>query len=122
QSVRAGTAQAGAAGTITLDASASATTDFYADTIITITGGTGSGQTRRCSAYNGSTKVATTVPNWATNPDNTSTFAVRRDGRCDLALWLGTAPNALTSGRVDTIVGAYASGQAPLQPTIAGRT
>jgi hypothetical protein len=36
--------------------------------------------------------------------------------------WRGSTPNALTSGRVDGIVGAYASGQAPLQPTTAGRT
>jgi hypothetical protein len=36
--------------------------------------------------------------------------------------WRGSTPNALTGGRVDGIVGAYASGQAPLQPTTAGRT
>jgi hypothetical protein len=74
--IRSGTAQAGAAGTITLDASASATTDFYKGDWIYITGATGVGQARLCTAYNGTTKVATIVPNWATNPDNTSTFAV----------------------------------------------
>jgi hypothetical protein len=76
QSIRSNTAQAGAAGTITLDASASATTDFYKGAGIYLTGGTGVGQNRICSAYNGSTKVATISPNWATNPDNTSTFAI----------------------------------------------
>lgn len=76
QSARSNTAQAGAAGTITLDASASATTDFYKGAWIVLTGGTGVGQTRLCTAYNGSTKVATVHRNWATNPDNTSTFAI----------------------------------------------
>jgi len=42
--------------------------------------------------------------------------------KVDLADWLGVAPLALTSQRVETVVGAYASGQGPLQPTVAGRT
>lgn len=74
--VRSATAQAGAAGTITLDASASAVTDFYANTYLQIIGGTGAGQARFISAYNGSTKVATVNGNWATNPDNTSVFVI----------------------------------------------
>lgn len=76
QSVRSNTAQTGAAGTITLDASASATTDFYAGQWIYLTGGTGAGQSRLITAYNGTTKVATIAPNWATAPDVSSTFAI----------------------------------------------
>ena len=76
QSVRSNTAQAGAAGTITLDASASATTDYYVGALVYLTGGTGVGQARIVTAYNGTTKVATITPNWATAPDATSTFAV----------------------------------------------
>ena len=75
-SIRNSTAQAGAATTITLDASASATNDFYSNTWVLITGGTGAGQCRLIYGYNGTTKVATISPNWATNPDNTSTFAI----------------------------------------------
>jgi hypothetical protein len=75
QSIRSNTAQAGSGTSITLDASASAVTDFYKNALVVITGGTGVGQGRFCTAYNGSTKVAT-VTAWATNPDNTSTFAV----------------------------------------------
>lgn len=75
--VRSGTAQAGAAGTITLDAGASATTDLYKLAEIYIDGGTGAGQTRAISAYNGTTKVATIGPdNWITTPDATSTFVI----------------------------------------------
>ena len=40
----------------------------------------------------------------------------------NVTAWRGTTVNTLTSGRVDVIVGAYASGQAPLQPTTSGRT
>ena len=73
--IRSNTAQAGAATTITLDASASAVTDFYKNALISLTGGTGVGQGRFITAYNGTTKVAT-VAAWATNPDVTSTFAI----------------------------------------------
>lgn len=74
--VRQGTAQAGAANTITLDASASATDDLHNDQLIRITGGTGAGQTNLISDYVGSTKVATVLKTWAVNPDNTSVFAI----------------------------------------------
>ena len=40
----------------------------------------------------------------------------------DLKLWLAVAPLALSSQQVQAIVSAYAIGQAPLQPTVAGRT
>jgi hypothetical protein len=73
--IRSNTAQAGASTTITLDASASATNSFYNNDLVLITGGTGAGQARFVTAYVGSTKVAT-VATWATNPDNTSTFAI----------------------------------------------
>lgn len=76
QAVRTGTAQAGAAGTVTLDASASATDDFYNGQIIFITAGTGAGQSRRITDYVGSTKVATIQPNWVTNPGATSVFVI----------------------------------------------
>jgi len=71
-----GTAQAGAATSITLVAGASAVTDFYKNCIIEIVAGTGIGQARFCTAYNGTTKVAT-VTTWATTPDNTSVYVVQ---------------------------------------------
>jgi hypothetical protein len=73
-SLRTGTAQAGAAGTITLDSGASATDDLYKGQWVVITSGTGAGQARLISGYVGSTKVATVHRNWATNPDSTSVF------------------------------------------------
>lgn len=71
-----GTAQAGAAGSITLASSASSTTDFYRDANVTITGGTGAGQTRIGGAYNGSTKILAVTSNWTTPPDNTSQYKI----------------------------------------------
>jgi hypothetical protein len=73
--VNGGTAQAGAATTITLAAGASAVDDEYNNMAITIDSGTGSGQTAIISDYVGSTKVAT-VPTWGTNPDATSVYRV----------------------------------------------
>lgn len=70
-----GTAQAGAATTITLAAGASATDDFYNNAIIKITGGTGAGQSRIISDYNGTTKVAT-VPTWGVNPSSDSVYVL----------------------------------------------
>jgi hypothetical protein len=73
---RTGTAQAGASTTITLDAGAVATDDIYNGASITITSGTGAGQTRIISDYVGSTKVATVSTSWTTTPNNTSVFGV----------------------------------------------
>jgi hypothetical protein len=56
-----GTAQAGAAGSITLASGASAVNSYYNGMIITITAGTGNGQVGVITGYVGSTKVATVV-------------------------------------------------------------
>lgn len=77
--VRAATATAGAANSITLDAGASATDNAYTGMVIKITGGTGAPQERGIFNYVGATKQA--VPNraWLTNPDNTSVFEIVDD-------------------------------------------
>lgn len=71
-----GTAQAGGATSITLAAGASASDDEYNDFYVRITGGTGEGQSRRITDYDGTTKVATVASAWGTNPDGTSTYEV----------------------------------------------
>lgn len=103
-------AQAGAAGTITLDASAVATDDYYNDQVVVIVGGTGVGQARLISDYVGSSKVASVVPNWATNPSTDSIFQIIPAGRVDVGQWLDAAPNALVSGRMDSDVGNVQAG------------
>ncbi len=71
-----GTAQAGAASTITLRSGASATSSFYNNAVVVITSGTGAGQSREITGYVGATKVATVDANWSTNPDNTSVYVI----------------------------------------------
>lgn len=72
----AGTAQAGASGSITLASGASSTDDFYNSAVLKIQSGTGAGQSRQITDYVGSTRVATVDSNWVTNPDNTSVYIV----------------------------------------------
>ena len=72
------TAQAGASGTITLAASESATNNIKNGNYIYILSGTGAGQRKRVTAYNGTTKVATMDSNWTTAPDNTSVYVMGR--------------------------------------------
>lgn len=78
--IRSGTAQAGGASTITLDASASATNNLYQNETIFIRSGTGAGQSNIIASYVGATKVATVATAWATTPDNTSVFTILADG------------------------------------------
>lgn len=72
-----GTAQAGGADTITLKAATSYTSDDQPNGMfITLTSGTGSGQTRHVEDYVASTKVLTVYPAWDTQPDNTTGYKV----------------------------------------------
>jgi hypothetical protein len=76
-SLATGTAQAGAAGTITLAAGATATDNLYNGCRIATTGGTGAGQARIITDYNGTSKVATIQPNWITNPGADTTYEIQ---------------------------------------------
>lgn len=71
-----GTAAAGSTGTtLNLAASALAVDSVYNGMTVSITGGTGSGQSRTITAYVGATKIAT-VAAWSVTPDATSTYAI----------------------------------------------
>ena len=70
------TAQSGTANTITLAAAASAVDDTYNEMLIEITAGTGSGQVRKITDYNGTTKVATVETNFNPLPDATSIYRI----------------------------------------------
>jgi len=99
QAIRSGTAQAGAAGSLTLDAGASASADFYKDAWIYLTGGLGAGQVNRITAYSGSSKVATVVKVWIVTPDATTTFAIFGSGTVNTDA-VGT--NAITAASIAT--------------------
>jgi hypothetical protein len=117
-----GTAQAGAAGTITLRAGASAVNEFYDGMIVHIIGGTGVGQSRIVKSYVGSTKVATMVEAWATTPNNTSVYVVRPMGSVEVAsLDTGAiTAAAFAAGAIDA--NAFAQGAADKVWSSAART
>jgi len=79
-----GTAQAGAASTITLATAALQIDGYYCGAIITTTSGTGAAggsgalgnQARMITAYVGSTRVATLAASWETTPDNTTAYTI----------------------------------------------
>ena len=64
------------ASSIVLDASASAVNDHFKDLFVRITSGTGVGQIKQITAYNGTTKEATISGTWTTIPDSSSTYTI----------------------------------------------
>ena len=83
--VTAGTAQGGAAASITLATAASPDNGAYAGMLIMIVSGTGVGQTATISAYDGPSRVASVADTWAVVPDATSGYAVSPDPYMTLA-------------------------------------
>jgi len=75
-----GTAQSGAASTITLATSALNIANSYVGCGIYIAAGTGAGQTRLITAYT-TGRIATVSPAWDTQPDNTTVYKVIPVGR-----------------------------------------
>lgn len=71
----AGTAQAGAALSITLATDVPATANLLNQNLVVLTGGTGAGQTRRIVAYSAG-RVCTVDRAWVTPPNATSTYEV----------------------------------------------
>ena len=72
-----GTAQAGGSSTITLQSDMDGTNDAYNGIVIIIEGGTGAGQIREITDYNGTSKEATVNNAWDTVPDDTSKYRLR---------------------------------------------
>ena len=87
-----GTAQAGAAGSITLQSGASATDNLYNGQVVYISSGTGAGQSRAINGYTGSSKVATVITNWTVTPDATSVYEIYPDEITEIS----AAPTAAT--------------------------
>lgn len=71
-----GTAQAGGASSITLAAAASGTNDIYNFERIFLIEGTGAGQSRLITAYNGTSKVATVNRAWTTQPSTDTVYSI----------------------------------------------
>lgn len=73
-----GTASAGSASTLTLEAGSSSVNDYYNGMVVSLTDGTGEGQSRLVTDYNGSTLQVTVASDWETTPDATSEYAINK--------------------------------------------
>jgi hypothetical protein len=71
-----GQAQTGSVNTLRLAVGFSTVNDLYKGAVIRIYSGTGSGQIRMISSYNGLTGDITVNRNWVVNPDNTSLYSI----------------------------------------------
>lgn len=97
------------ADTITLAAGASAVDGFYNNAFITLTAGTGAGQVRFISDYNGTSKIAPVGEGWDTAPDSTSEYSISpavkvRNAGVDPPT---AAPSLADSGEAGSPSGAY---------------
>ena len=110
--LRTGTAQAGAATTITLDSGASADDDYYNGCYVNPTNSDPAnvlGQARKITDYVGSTKVAT-VGTWGTNPTSATTFEILVPPELHGILWGGSpVEDVTTAGRPEVRVAAIAN-------------
>ena len=99
EAAQAGTLQAGGTVTIRLAASAIAVDGHYVGLPVTFTGGTGSGQASRITAYVGSTREATLSPALGVATNGTSTYEVGGyvDAAPDLARLIATTRLLLES-------------------------
>jgi hypothetical protein len=91
-----GTAQAGSGTTITLASTASAVDDTYNNHVITITGGTGVGQTATITDYVGSTRVASGI--FSTIPDSTSTYTLNSRWALLIRTLVAETPDTTSAG------------------------
>lgn len=72
-----GRAQSGTANTIILEASSASSVDgFYDPGKIILIAGTGAGQSRSITDYNGTTKVASVQKDWRVAPDSTTSYVI----------------------------------------------
>ena len=69
-----GLAQSASTNSIVLNNTASSITDFYKDLSVEIVAGTGVGQTKIITSYDGNTKQAIVNSSWSVVPDGTSQF------------------------------------------------
>lgn len=118
-----GTAQAGStSGTIVLDASDTAGTNYYVGRVITIINGTGKGQSRIVTANNGTSHVTNVYPDWVQTPASDSDYIFEQSSVTEDVINIagvapGTAPGGVPvldpSGFIAAAVNAYIAGQSP---------
>jgi hypothetical protein len=96
----AGVAAAGGASSITLDANAVATAEYYDGAIVQIVSGTGIGQSRVITGYTAA-RVATVADAWAVQPTSSSVYIVRGLGDVEVGVNNDKTGYALASTAVN---------------------
>lgn len=84
-SIHSGQALSGGASTIGLAVTADSLSNAYSEMQITITGGTGSGQTKTITSYDAATKTATVDTPWSVQPTSASYYTVKIAKRTSVA-------------------------------------
>ncbi len=110
-----GTLASGASNKITFRTSDAASATIpddsrYVNCELLINGGTGTGQVLSLTSSTANAREYNVEV--GSNPvtcDSTSTYVILGSRRSSISQWLGTAPNSLVSGRVDSSVGAIAA-------------
>ena len=92
-----GLATGGGASTITLAATESSVDDIYVGSMVVLTTGSGPGQARLITAYNGTSKIATVSPAWTTQPDATTVYKIIPVGRSIINTLESTATAEITT-------------------------
>lgn len=100
-----GTADAGAASSITLAGGASSLDGFYEGWTIEITSGTGSPDSKTITDYDGGTQIATVDSAWAVTPDNTSEYFIYNEAHLPRYVAASRFSSAVTveAGEYDTL-------------------
>lgn len=109
RSVATGTADSGSTTTVVDTERTETDTDYWKDCLI-VFGSTLAGQTRLITGFNPATDTITFAPATTVAVSGGHPYEILPAARVDLHLWQGTAPNPLTSGRVDTVVGEVTAG------------
>jgi hypothetical protein len=97
-----GTAQAGTTSTITLDTTEAASADTLTGRRITIIGGTGAGQSRIITSYEGeATRLAAVHKDWDVTPDATSKYILDATADANAALVVGERLGSKVGGNLN---------------------
>lgn len=92
-----GIAQSGSSNTITLASNASIVDGYYVDKRIYLVSGTGSGETKIITAYNGISKVATVNSNWVATIDTTTQYEIKGTHRYGINIRANASNNVVTN-------------------------
>jgi hypothetical protein len=108
RSLVSGTSDSGSTTTMVDAARTEADVDYWKGCWILFTSGNIAGQVRLITGFTPASDTITFAPA-TTQAVTTQTYEILPAGGVDVRLWVGSAPNVLQSGRVDSYIGALAA-------------